>query len=86
MTYDRKLLQKWMEVRAEVFIRKASSGIFKSSIDAKQVRQEFRLLSIELGDILEGVEKEAIAKLQDGAPVEYGPEPSKPKREVTARA
>jgi hypothetical protein len=60
MTYDKKLLEKWFETRAEVFVQRASKGFVRQTIDAEEVRKEFRIIAQELSVMLDSQNRVAI--------------------------
>ncbi len=58
MTYDKKLLERWFEMRAEVFVQRASKGLIRHTIDAEDVKKEFKVMAQELGAMLESQHNE----------------------------
>ena len=62
MAYDRKLLEKWFETRAEVFVQKAGRGFMHQTIDAEEVKKEFRIIALEIGTMLENQQTGIVAK------------------------
>jgi hypothetical protein len=59
MVYDKALLSKWMELRAEVFISKPARGFASRSISVDEIRKEFRIIAIELHQIMDGIYQDA---------------------------
>ena len=55
MAYDKALLLKWMELRAEVFISMHAKGFSGRSVDADEVRKEFRVIALELHQIIDDI-------------------------------
>ncbi len=61
MRYNPKLLERWFETRAEVFIQQAGRGLLRGkSISEEDVRKEFKIIAQELGMILEAQRKEPV--------------------------
>ena len=67
MTYDKKLLEKWFEMRADVFVQRAGKGLIRQVIDAEEVKKEFRLIAQELGVMLEAQHNEIAAGVYERA-------------------
>ena len=62
-----KLLDRWFETRAEVFLQQAGRGLLRPSMDAEKVKKEFKLIAQELGMILEAQRKEPAEALEPAA-------------------
>ncbi len=48
LSHDRKLIEGWFETRAKVFTQRAAHGILRKTIDADEIRSEFKMLAREL--------------------------------------
>lgn len=65
MTYDKKLLSKWLDARAEIFIGRCARGLIGKAIPENEVRNEFKIIALELHEILDEMYRQAVEEAEN---------------------